>query len=226
MVTPELSIISLITEASFLVQLVMLLLLGLSVLSWVIIRSKWIMVRDAKVAADYFERRFWSGIDLPELYAKIAAKKNRVTGLETIFESGFREFAHLRKNPNIEPIVIIEGAQRTMRVALNREIDELENHLSFLATVGSISPYIGLFGTVWGIMNSFLALGAVQHASISSVAPGIAEALIATAMGLFAAIPAVIAYNRYSNDIERLINRYDIFSEEFSALLQRQAHVR
>lgn len=223
--TPELSIISLITEASFLVQLVMLLLLGLSVLSWVIIRSKWIMVRDAKVAADYFERRFWSGIDLPELYAKIAAKKNRVTGLETIFESGFREFAHLRKNPNVEPIVIVEGAQRTMRVALNREIDELENHLSFLATVGSISPYIGLFGTVWGIMNSFLALGAVQHASISSVAPGIAEALIATAMGLFAAIPAVIAYNRYSNDIERLINRYDIFSEEFSALLQRQAHV-
>ena len=223
--TPELSIINLITEASFLVQLVMLLLLGLSFLSWVIIRSKWIMVRDAKVAADYFERRFWSGVDLPELYAKIAAKKNRVTGLEAIFESGFREFAHLRKNPNVEPIVIVEGAQRTMRVALNREIDELENHLSFLATVGSISPYIGLFGTVWGIMNSFLALGSVQHASISSVAPGIAEALIATAMGLFAAIPAVIAYNRYSNDIERLINRYDIFSEEFSALLQRQTHV-
>ena len=223
--TPELSIISLITEASFLVQLVMLLLVGLSVLSWVIIRSKWVMVRDAKVAADYFERRFWSGIDLPELYAKIAAKKNRVTGLEAIFESGFREFAHLRKNPNVEPIAIVEGAQRTMRVALNREVDELENHLSFLATVGSISPYIGLFGTVWGIMNSFLALGSVQHASISSVAPGIAEALIATAMGLFAAIPAVIAYNRYSNDIERLINRYDIFSEEFSALLQRQAHV-
>ena len=223
--TPEMSIINLITEASFLVQLVMLLLLGLSVLSWVIIRSKWIMVRDAKVAADYFERRFWSGVDLPELYAKIAAKKNRVTGLEAIFESGFREFAHLRKNPNVEPIVIVEGAQRTMRVALNREIDELENHLSFLATVGSISPYIGLFGTVWGIMNSFLALGSVQHASISSVAPGIAEALIATAMGLFAAIPAVIAYNRYSNDIERLINRYDIFSEEFSALLQRQTHV-
>lgn len=223
--TPELSIINLITEASFLVQLVMLLLLVLSILSWVIIRSKWIMVRDSKVAADYFERRFWSGIDLAELYAKIAAKKDRVTGLEAIFESGFREFAHLRKSSNIDPVITVEGAQRTMRVALNREVDELENHLSFLATVGSISPYIGLFGTVWGIMNSFLALGSAQHASIGSVAPGIAEALIATAMGLFAAIPAVIAYNRYSNDIERLINRYDIFSEEFSTLLQRQAHI-
>jgi biopolymer transport protein TolQ len=224
-VTTELSIINLILEASFLVQLVMLLLLVLSILSWVIIRAKWIMVRDAKISADYFERRFWSGVDLPELYAKIAAKKNRVTGLEAIFESGFREFAHLRKSSGIDPVVTVEGAQRTMRVALNREVDELENHLSFLATVGSISPYIGLFGTVWGIMNSFLALGSVQHASIGSVAPGIAEALIATAMGLFAAIPAVIAYNRYSNDIERLINRYDIFLEEFSTLLQRQAHI-
>jgi biopolymer transport protein TolQ len=224
-VTTELSIINLILDASFLVQLVMLLLLLLSILSWVIIRAKWIMVRDAKISADYFERRFWSGVDLPELYAKIAAKKNRVTGLEAIFESGFREFAHLRKSPGIDPVVTVEGAQRTMRVALNREVDELENHLSFLATVGSISPYIGLFGTVWGIMNSFLALGSVQHASIGSVAPGIAEALIATAMGLFAAIPAVIAYNRYSNDIERLISRYDIFLEEFSTLLQRQAHI-
>jgi len=224
-VTPDTSIISLILEASFLVQLVMLLLLGLSIFSWVIIRAKWIMVRDAKVAADYFERRFWSGADLAELYAKIAGKTNRVAGLEAIFESGFREFAHLRKSPGIDSVVTIEGAQRTMRVALNREVDELENHLSFLATVGSISPYIGLFGTVWGIMNSFMALGTVQHASIGSVAPGIAEALIATAMGLFAAIPAVIAYNRYSNDIERLINRYDIFSEEFSSLLQRQAHI-
>ena len=222
--TAELSIINLILEASLLVQFVMLLLLLLSLLSWIIIRAKWVMVRDAKVAADYFERRFWSGVNLGELYAKIAAKKKRVTGLEAIFESGFREFVHLRKNQAIDSVTTIEGAQRTMRVALNREVDELEHHLSFLATVGSISPYIGLFGTVWGIMNSFLALGAVKHASIASVAPGIAEALIATAMGLFAAIPAVIAYNRYSNDIERLINRYDIFSEEFSTLLQRQAH--
>lgn len=222
--TAELSIINLILEASLLVQFVMLLLLILSLLSWIIIRAKWVMVRDAKVAADYFERRFWSGVNLGDLYAKIAARKKRVTGLEAIFESGFREFVHLRKNQAIDSVTTIEGAQRTMRVALNREVDELEHHLSFLATVGSISPYIGLFGTVWGIMNSFLALGAVKHASIASVAPGIAEALIATAMGLFAAIPAVIAYNRYSNDIERLINRYDIFSEEFSTLLQRQAH--
>ncbi|MFK5912770.1 MAG: protein TolQ [Woeseiaceae bacterium] len=222
----ELSIISLVFEASFLVQLVMLLLLVLSVLSWVIIRTKWISIKESKAAADYFERRFWSGIDLAELYAKIASKKDKVKGLEAIFESGFREFAHLRKNNSIDPVVIVEGAQRTMRVALNKEVDELENHLTFLATVGSISPYIGLFGTVWGIMNSFLALGSVQHASIGSVAPGIAEALIATAIGLFTAIPAVVAYNRYSNDIERLINRYDIFSEEFSTLLQRQAHSR
>lgn len=223
--TTELSVIRLITDASLLVQLILLILLVLSVFSWVIIRAKWVMVRDAKIAADYFERRFWSGLELAELYKKIAGKKNRVTGLEAIFESGFREFAHLRKSPGVEPMNIVEGALRTMRVALNREVDELEQNLSFLATVGSTSPYIGLFGTVWGIMNSFLALGAVKHASIASVAPGIAEALIATAMGLFAAIPAVIAYNRFSNDIERLINRYDIFSEEFSTLLQRQAHV-
>jgi biopolymer transport protein TolQ len=224
-VTNELSVIRLILDASFLVQLILLLLLALSVISWIIIRSKWIMVRDAKIAADYFERRFWSGGDLAELYKKIAGKKERVAGLEAIFESGFREFAHLRKSPGVDPMSTVEGALRTMRVALNREVDELEQHLSFLATVGSTSPYIGLFGTVWGIMNSFLALGAVKHASIASVAPGIAEALIATAMGLFAAIPAVIAYNRYSNEIERLINRYDIFSDEFSTLLQRQAHV-
>ena len=152
---PELSIISLIFDASLLVQLVMLLLLGLSVASWIVIRAKWVMVRDAKIAADYFERRFWSGGDLSELYKKIAAKKERVAGLEAVFESGFREFAHLRKTPGIDPVITIEGAQRTMRVSLNREADELEEHLTFLATVGSISPYIGLFGTVWGIMNSF-----------------------------------------------------------------------
>jgi biopolymer transport protein TolQ len=144
--------------------------------------------------------------------------------MEMIFESGFREYANLRKSPGVEPKGVIEGAQRAMRVALNREIDRLENHLSFLATVGSTSPYVGLFGTVWGIMNSFIGLGAVKQATIATVAPGIAEALIATAMGLFAAIPAVIAYNRYSNDVERLISRYDIFAEEFSSILQRQSH--
>jgi len=145
--------------------------------------------------------------------------------MESIFEAGFREFAHLRKSSSVDAMAVIHGAQRAMRVAMNREIDKLEMHLSFLATVGSTSPYVGLFGTVWGIMNSFMALGAVKQATIASVAPGIAEALIATAMGLFAAIPAVIAYNRYSNDVERLINHYDMFAEEFSTILQRQAHI-
>lgn len=220
----DLSVMKLILDASLLVKLVMLLLLFASFLSLAIIRIKWKMIKQAKEAADYFERRFWSGIDLADLYSKIAAKKTRVKGLDAIFESGFREFAHLRKTNAADPMAVVQGAQRSMRVALNREVDELEMHLSFLATVGSTSPYIGLFGTVWGIMNAFLGLGAVKHATISTVAPGIAEALIATAMGLFAAIPAVIAYNRYSNDIERLINRYDNFAEEFSTLLQRQAH--
>ena len=144
--------------------------------------------------------------------------------MEAIFESGFREYVHLHKQGNVDPMSVLEGAQRAMRVALNREIEELEMHLSFLATVGSTSPYIGLFGTVWGIMNSFHAIGQMQHATISTVAPGISEALVATAMGLFAAIPAVIGYNRYSNDMERLVARYDIFVEEFSTILQRQAH--
>ena len=144
--------------------------------------------------------------------------------MELLFEAGFKEFARLQKQGGIVAEAIMEGSQRAMRVAFNKEIEELEAHLSFLATVGSTSPYIGLFGTVWGIMNSFRALGNVQQASISMVAPGIAEALIATAMGLFAAIPAVIAYNRFSNDVERLVNRYDTFMEEFSAILHRQAH--
>ena len=144
--------------------------------------------------------------------------------MEKIFEAGFREFARLRKQEKIEPEAILEGAQRAMRVAMNKEIEVLETNLSFLATVGSTSPYVGLFGTVWGIMNSFRALGNVQHATIAMVAPGIAEALIATAMGLFAAIPAVIAYNRYSIDVERLINRYDTFTDEFASILHRYAH--
>ena len=220
----DLSVMRLILDASLLVQLVMLLLLLTSVLSWMVIYKKRSVVRSARKAADQFERRFWSGADLGDLYKKISSRRNSLTGMSSIFEAGFREFAHLRKSQISDGMAVVEGAQRSMRVALNREIDELEQHLSFLATVGSTSPYVGLFGTVWGIMNSFLALGAVKQATIASVAPGIAEALIATAMGLFAAIPAVIAYNRFSNDIERLINRYDIFAEEFSTILQRQAH--
>lgn len=219
----DLSVVRLVMDASLLVQLVMLLLLLASVLSWMVIYKKRSVVRSAGKAADQFERRFWSGADLGELYKKISSRRNDLTGMSSIFEAGFREYAHLRKG-NSDGMAVVAGAQRAMRVALNREIDSLEQHLSFLATVGSTSPYVGLFGTVWGIMNSFLALGAVKQATIASVAPGIAEALIATAMGLFAAIPAVIAYNRFSNDIERIINRYDIFAEEFSTILQRQAH--
>ncbi|MCW9025098.1 MAG: protein TolQ [Gammaproteobacteria bacterium] len=222
---PELSISRLILDASFVVQMVMLLLLIVSMLSWTVIFLKNSMIKKARVEADRFERKFWSGADLGELYKRVSANRGRLTGMEMIFEAGFREFAQLRKNTNVEPMVVLQGAQRAMRISLNREIDNLEMHLSFLATVGSTSPYVGLFGTVWGIMNSFMALGAMKQATISSVAPGIAEALIATAMGLFAAIPAVIAYNRYSNDVERIISRYDIFVEEFSAILQRQAHV-
>lgn len=221
----DLSVTHLILDASFVVQLVMLLLLVVSLLSWTIIFLKWSVIKNARSEADRFERRFWSGADLGELYKRLSNRRGRLNGMESIFESGFREFAHLRKSAGVDPMAVIHGSQRAMRVAMNREVETLETHLSFLATVGSTSPYVGLFGTVWGIMNSFMALGAVKQATIASVAPGIAEALIATAMGLFAAIPAVIAYNRYSNDVERLINRYDIFAEEFSTILQRQAHV-
>lgn len=220
----NMSLSHLILDASFVVQMVMLLLLVVSLLSWTIIFVKRSVIKKARREADQFERRFWSGADLGDLYKRLSTRRGKLNGMEVIFESGFREFAHLRKNPGVESMSVLQGVQRAMRVALNREIDMLEMHLSFLATVGSTSPYVGLFGTVWGIMNSFIALGALKQATISSVAPGIAEALIATAMGLFAAIPAVIAYNRYSNDVERLISRYDIFAEEFSSILQRQFH--
>jgi biopolymer transport protein TolQ len=180
-------------------------------------------LRAARLAADEFERRFWSGGDLGALYREVD-KEEEAIGMAGIFHAGFSEFARLHKQLGIEPRAVVEGAQRVMRVMLSRETDDLETHLSFLATVGSTSPYVGLFGTVWGIMNAFRGLGNAQQATLAMVAPGIAEALVATAMGLFAAIPAVIAYNRYSNDVERLINRYDNFLEEFSTILQRQAH--
>jgi biopolymer transport protein TolQ len=183
------------------------------------------VLKRAQRRADDFEDRFWSGADLAELYRRVERDKDDATGLAAIFHAGFREFARLRESPGIDPAAIVEGARRAMRVALSREMDYLETHLNFLATVGSTSPYVGLFGTVWGIMNAFHALGNVKQATLNLVAPGIAEALIATAMGLFAAIPAVVAYNRYSNDVVRLENRYDDFVEEFSNILQRQAHV-
>jgi biopolymer transport protein TolQ len=220
----DLGFLHLILNASLLVQLVMLSLVITSFVSWTMIFNKRVMLNKAKKAADRFEGQFWELEDLSPLYNRISNSRNPVTGMEKIFESGFKEFAKLRGQENTQPDAVIEGAQRAMRIAMNKEIDVLETNLSFLATVGSTSPYIGLFGTVWGIMNSFRALGNVQQASISLVAPGIAEALIATAMGLFAAIPAVIAYNRYSNDVERLISRYDIFMDEFSSILHRHAH--
>ena len=220
----DMSFFHLIAGASFVVQMVMLLLLVVSLASWTMIFRRRTALREARVAADDFEDRFWSGGDLASLFREVSTNQGNMIGMAGIFHTGFNEFARLRKQAGADARTVVEGAQRVMRVALSRETDDLETHLSFLATVGSTSPYVGLFGTVWGIMNSFRGLGNAQQATLSMVAPGIAEALIATAMGLFAAIPAVIAYNRYSNDVERLINRYDNFLEEFSTILQRQSH--
>ena len=222
--TPDMSFFHLITNASVPVQLVMLMLVIVSVMSWTMIFKKRIWLNRARREADLFEERFWSLEELTPLYNRISKQRNKASGMELLFEAGFGEFVRLQTHGVVVADTVMEGAQRAMRVAFNKETEDLEVHLSFLATVGSTSPYIGLFGTVWGIMNSFRALGNVQQASIAMVAPGIAEALVATAMGLFAAIPAVIAYNRFSSDVERLINRYDTFIEEFSAILHRRAH--
>ncbi|MGB5450603.1 MAG: protein TolQ [Sedimenticolaceae bacterium] len=222
----DLSIFSLILHASLVVQLVMALLVVASVLSWTIIFDRSRVLKRAQRDAEEFENRFWSGGDLGDLYRSVDRDRETLRSTGAIFHAGFREFARLRENSGVEPMALVEGARRAMRVALSREIDTLESHLSFLATVGSTSPYVGLFGTVWGIMNAFHALGNVKQATLNLVAPGIAEALIATAMGLFAAIPAVVAYNKYANSVQRLENRYDDFVEEFSNILQRQAHTR
>jgi biopolymer transport protein TolQ len=223
-VTADLSLLELVLNASVIVQLVMLLLLIASLVSWTMIFRKHTALKRAQSTADDFEDQFWSGQDLVSMFNRINANAYDATGMERIFHSGFKEFARLRGQAGIEQAAILDGSERAMRIALSREIDLLELHLSFLATVGSTSPYVGLFGTVWGIMNSFRALGNVSQATLALVAPGIAEALIATAMGLFAAIPAVIAFNRYANDVERLHNRYDTFIEEFAAILRRQVH--
>lgn len=220
----DLTFFHMVAGASPVVQLVMLMLLLASILSWGMIYRKYVIMRKALRDADQFEQRFWSGKQLAELYEQITSGRREVCGMSAIFESGFREFVRLRQQGKIDPQIVLEGSQRAMRVALNRELDALDANLPFLATVGSTSPYVGLFGTVWGIMNSFRSLGNVQQATLANVAPGIAEALVATAMGLFAAIPAVIAYNRFANDVERLSNRYDNFMEEFSTILQRQVH--
>jgi biopolymer transport protein TolQ len=223
-VEADLSIISLVRNASILVQIVMGLLLVVSVLSWTMIFQKWRIMKKARIAADEFEEKFWSGGDLGGFYNQISSGRYANSGMANIFEAGFKEYARLRKQESLDGKAVLEGSQRAMRVALTREADRLEHHLPFLATVGSTSPYVGLFGTVWGIMNSFRALGNVKQATLAMVAPGIAEALVATAMGLFAAIPAVISYNRYASDLERLISRYETFIDEFSSILQRQAH--
>jgi len=218
----DLSFLHLVVGASPLVQLVLAALLVASMASWAMIFDRSRTLRRAKQEVARFEERFWSGGELGELYRQIEHEGAR--GMAAIFRSGFREFVKLREHPEIEPMDVVEGARRSMQVAMNRELDVLESYLSFLATVGSVSPYVGLFGTVWGIMNAFQALGNVKQATLALVAPGIAEALIATAMGLFAAIPAVVAYNRYANDVERLNNRYEGFVDEFTTILQRQAH--
>jgi len=216
----DLSILRLMIQASPVVQFVMALLLAASLISWSIIFRKRMMVRRARSDADRFENSFWSGGDLSALYRTIEARGG-ATGMESIFEFGFREFARMRQQGGLATDLMLEGSRRAMRVAQLKEIERLEHNLATLATVGSTSPYVGLFGTVWGIMSAFSSLSNVQQATLASVAPGIAEALVATAFGLFAAIPAVVAYNRYADQVSRLELRYDAFMEEFSTILQR-----
>jgi biopolymer transport protein TolQ len=221
----NINVLDLILHASLPVQLVMVLLVVASISSWVIILMKKRVLDRAYKGADDFEERFWSGTDMSALMRELGNQDERATGLSAIFEAGFREFARLRQKKSMDNRTQLEGAQRAMRTALSREMDALEHNLEYLANVGSISPYVGLFGTVWGIMISFIGLADVKEATIATVAPGIAEALIATAMGLFAAIPAVWAYNRYATRVERIHTRYETFAEEFSTILQRHAHV-
>jgi biopolymer transport protein TolQ len=218
----DLSIIRLVVQASIPVQLVLALLAFASLMSWAIIFSKSRVISRARREADQFETSFWSGGDLAQLYRTVEAR-GRTTGMASIFELGFREFARLRQQGPVPVDQLLDGARRSMRVAQLKEIDRLEANLSTLATVGSTSPYVGLFGTVWGIMSAFSSLGNAQQATLASVAPGISEALITTAIGLFAAIPAVIAFNRFADQVGRLEVRYDAFTEEFSSILQRHA---
>ena len=217
-----LNIFKLVADASIPVVLVMLVLLLFSFLSWVIIVRKYVQFKAANENAEAFEERFWSGADLAQLFREVSNRGASNGGLENVFESGFREFARQRQRRVHDTRLVIESAERAMRVAGTREIGALERNLEFLANVGSISPYVGLFGTVWGIMGAFQGLGELKDVTIAVVAPHISEALIATAMGLFAAIPAVWAYNRYANRVERLASRYEVFQEEFSSVLQRQ----
>jgi len=223
-VSQDLSLFGMVANASLLVQLVMALLLLVSLMSWWYIFRKMFVIGRATRQAEEFERDFWSGKDLNALFQSAAGAKRRAGSLEKIFEAGFREFSKLKRQPGMDISVVMDGTRRAMRATYQRELDLLETHLSFLATAGSVSPYVGLFGTVWGIMNAFRGLSNVAQATLAHVAPGIAEALVATAMGLFAAIPAVVAYNRYARDIDRLAIRFESFMEEFSNILQRHTH--
>ena len=223
----NLSILALMTNASLLVQAVMAILFIASVISWIMIIQRGLFLGSAERSFRDFEDTFWSGVDLNKLYQELtdrALQSGHVDGIENVFRAGFREFNRLAQMDKADPDAVMEGTDRAMRVALSREDEKLSANLPFLASVASVSPYIGLFGTVWGIMNSFRCLAMVQQATLATVAPGISEALIATAMGLFAAIPAVIAYNRYAAKVEAINANYETFSEEFSSILHRQVH--
>jgi biopolymer transport protein TolQ len=222
-VQEKISIVGLILDASFIVQLVMLALLLASIISWYLIFQRSSFFRQANAQQHNFEDMFWSGMDLGKLY-KRSSGSAASSGLELIFKAGFKEFNRLKQQAGVDADAVMEGTQRSMRVALSREGERLDSNLPFLATVGSTSPYVGLFGTVWGIMNSFLGLAQQQQATLATVAPGIAEALIATAMGLFAAIPAVVAYNRFSARADALYTSYETFADEFSSILHRNIH--
>jgi biopolymer transport protein TolQ len=221
--TTDMSIVALISGASVPVQLVMLILVLASLVSWWYIFIKVFTLKRSDREAEDFENKFWSGGDLNKLYESVTAGRRKPEGIASLFEAGFKEYARLKRQGSLEVSDIIEGSRRAMRAAYNREMDDLDAHLPFLASVGSVSPYIGLLGTVWGIMNAFLGLANTAQATLAQVAPGIAEALIATAIGLFAAIPAVIAYNRFASSVDRLSVRYESFMEEFTNILQRKA---
>ena len=219
----QLSIYEILVNASPLVQFVMVILALASVISWMMIFQRWFALNRVRRQMDDFEEEFWSGVDLRELYGELEDEEH-LNGSETVFQSGFREFLRLSEQAGADPDAVMQGVQRAMRVALTREEESLERHLAFLATVGSTSPYVGLFGTVWGIMNAFRNLANMSQATLASVAPGISEALIATAMGLFAAIPAVIGYNRFSARVEVLMKRYEAFADELTSILYRASH--
>ena len=217
----ETSFLHLVSNASLPVQVVMLVLLLASIFSWAMIYIKWGYLKQSRQEAKTFEGRFWSGINLSDLFGQLSTRQDKRFGMEAIFENGFREFARARKT-EMQTSEVITASHRLMKVSLSREVELMENNLSYLATVGSVSPYIGLFGTVWGIMDSFRSLAGVQQATLAMVAPGISEALIATAMGLLAAIPAVIAFNNFATQVDQMVARYENFVEEFTGILQRQ----